>query len=156
MMDFVDYSFAAKGMTYRSSTKTGGVAIDGVNDAISTALPTWEAVDGPQGRIYTRNTFRSSQADLRAGTEQFYRDQVQPREPQCWGDASYYGASGSFVRQGIGNTDPRASGAGWLTATRVNQFAAPAADKAKVAAYAADWAADIDKPLTASVTSFAS
>lgn len=156
MMDFVDYSFAAKGMTYRSSTKPSGVPIDGVNDSISTALPTWEAVDGPQGRIYTRNTFRTSQGNLKAGTTHFYRNQALPREPQCWGDGSYYGASGSYVQRGIDNTDPRASGAAWLTGTRVNQFLAPAADKAKIPSYAADWAADVDAPLTATVSSFAS
>ncbi|MGN6692816.1 MAG: hypothetical protein ACTHN0_01450 [Aquihabitans sp.] len=156
MMDFIDYSSAAKGMTYRSSTKPGGVAIDGLNDSVSATLPTWEAVDGPQGRIYTRNTFRTSQASLKGGTTQFYRDQTMPREQQCWGDASYYGASGSFVQRGIDNTDPRASGAAWLTATRVNQFQSPAADKGKISAYAADWSADIDAPLTAAVSPFAS
>ena len=154
MMDFVDYSAAAKGMTYRSSTKTGGVAIDGVTDAVSTALPKWEAVDGPQGRIYTRNVFRSSQTDLQAGTTQFYRDQTLPHEPQCWGDSSYYGASGSFVQRGIANTDPRATPTAWLTATRTVQFLPPAADKAKIAPYAADWAADIDAPLTTTVAAF--
>jgi len=152
IMDFVDYSSAAKGMTYRSSTKPGGVVIDGVNDSISTVLPAWETVDGPQGRIYTRNTFTSSQANLGAATTHFYRDQSLPREEQCWGDSSFYGASGSYVQRGIDNTDPRTKPAAWLTATRINQFLPPAADKAKVAAYAGDWAADLDRPLTSSVT----
>lgn len=154
MMDFVDYSSAARGMTYRSSTKPGGVAIDGVNDAISTTLPRWEAVDGPQGRIYTRNVFSSSQSDLKAGTTQFYRDQSRPFDEQCWGDSAYYGASGSFVQRGIANTDPRSSPTAWLTGTRTTQFLAPATDKGKVAAYASDWAADVDAPLTTTVAPF--
>ena len=156
IMDFVDYSLAAKGMKYRSSTKPNGVTIDGLADTISTALPAWEAVDGPQGRIYSRNTFTSTQANLKAGTTQFYRDQGMPREPQCWGDATYLGASGSFVETGIGNTDPRSSPATTVTGRRTTQVLAPAADPSKIAAYASDWALDVDTPLTASVAPVAS
>ncbi|MCU1371896.1 MAG: hypothetical protein JWO77_3090 [Ilumatobacteraceae bacterium] len=156
IMDFVDFSSAAKGMTYRSSTKPGGVTIDGSSDSISTALPTWEAVDGPQGRIYLRNTFTTSQGDLKSGTTQFYRDQSLPRETQCWGDGSYFGAAGSYVQTAIGNTDPRSAPAATVTGRRTTQFLAPAADPSRVAAYAADWAKDIDAPLTSTVAPFPS
>ncbi|HWJ62819.1 MAG TPA: hypothetical protein VNS19_12700 [Acidimicrobiales bacterium] len=154
IMDFVDYSSAASGMTYRSSTVPNGVRIDGVADVVGTKLPRWEAVDGPQGRIYTRSTFTTSQSGLNAKTVGFYRDQRLPQEPQCWGDSSYFGASGSWVQAGIDNTDPRSTPTATVTGTRVNQFLPPAADKTKVAAYAADWAADVDAPLTVSVAAF--
>jgi hypothetical protein len=154
IMDFVDFSSAAKGMKYRSSTKPNGVTIDGSSDSISTALPSWEAVDGPQGRIYMRATFTTSQGNLRSGTTQFYRDQSMPREPQCWGDGSYYGAAGSYVQTAIGNTDPRSTPFATVTGKRTTQFLAPAADPSKVAPYAADWAADIDAPLTSTVAAF--
>ncbi|WP_421118070.1 hypothetical protein ACE2AJ_11760 [Aquihabitans daechungensis] len=154
IMDFVDFSAAAKGMKYRSSTKPNGVTIDGLPDAISTSLPAWEAVDGPQGRIYIRNTFTSSGTDLRAGTEQFHRDQTSPTEPQCWGDGSYFGAAGTYVKTGIPDTDPRSSSSVWVTGRRTSQFLAPAADPSKIAPYAADWAADIDAPLTTTVTPY--
>ena len=154
IMDFVDYSAAAQGMKYRSSTKPNGVTIDGLADTVSTALPAWEAVDGPQGRIYSRNTFTSSDANLKASTTQFYRDQTHPTESQCWGDGSYFGASGSYVQAGIGNTDPRNSPTATVTGRRITQFLAPAADKTKIASYAADWASDVDAPLTATAEAY--
>jgi hypothetical protein len=156
IMDFVDFSAAAQGMTYRSSTKPGGVAIDGRSDAISTNLPTWEAVDGPQGRIYLRTTFTSSQSNLGGATTEFYRDQKTPSDDQCWGDSSYFGATGSYVRTAIGNTDPRSTPTAWVTGRRVTQFLPPAADKRTIPSYAADWAADVDVPLAATVEAFPS
>lgn len=154
IMDFLDFSTAARSMTYRSSTVPRGVAIDGKDDPVSAALPTWEALDGPQGRVYTRTTFTSSQGTLAAGTTQFYRDQSWPSESQCWGDGSYYGASGTFIQTGIANTDPRSAPTATVTGRRVNQFLPPAADVSKVSAYAADWAADVGAPLTSTVSAY--
>jgi hypothetical protein len=154
IMDFLDYSAAASGMTYRSSTVPGGVLIDGHSDAVGSAVPTWEALNGPQGRVYTRSTTSSSQGNLAAGTTHFYRDLAAPAESQCWGDRSYYGASGTFIQTGIANTDPRSTPTVKLTGTRINQFLPPAADPSKVAAYAADWAADAGAPLTTTVSAY--
>lgn len=156
IMDFVDYSSAAVGMTYRSSTKPAGVPIDGVADAISTAVPTWEAIEGAQGRIFTRSTFTSSVSSLGANTTEFYRDKVSPvpSEPQCWGDGSFYAASGTHIRGGIPNTDPGASPTATLRATRVTQFAAPLADDSKITPYAADWSADLATPLKVTVSRY--
>ena len=36
------------------------VTIDGTNDAVPGGVPMWEAVDGPQGQIFTHSTFASS------------------------------------------------------------------------------------------------
>ncbi|CAN5451997.1 hypothetical protein BH10ACT1_BH10ACT1_30520 [soil metagenome] len=156
VMDFVDLSTAAKGMTYRSSTVPGGVKVDGVADVVSTDLPTWESVDGPQGQLFSRSTFTSTVAGLAAGTRQFYRDATTPatNEPQCWGDGSFIGATGPAVQTEIPDTDPRNGVPATVTSTRVTQFAAPAADKAKIAAAAADWSADLAAPLVATVSRY--
>jgi len=154
IMDYIDYSAAAVGMTYRSSAVPDGVTIDGVADPVGKALPSWEAVDGPQGRIFTHNAFTSSVASLAAGTEEFYRDDVAPSESQCWGDASYYGASGSWITTEIPNTDPATGPAETVQGTRITQFAAPASAPSEVAASAADWAADLDVPLTLAVSPY--
>ena len=86
-LDYIDYNSAASGMTYRSSTVPGGVTINGVNDAVpsTNALPTWEAVNGPQGTVF--NVWKLSASVPLGGTiDSFYRDQTSPTEPQCWGD----------------------------------------------------------------------
>lgn len=151
VMDFLDYSAAAQGMTYRSSTAPGGVTIDGTNDSVPNGVPTWEAVDGPQGQILTHSTLSTS-ASVTEG--QFYRDQSAPPEAQCWGDASFLGASGQSVISAIPNTDPRSQPFDTLSTVRVTQFGAPAADPSQIAARAADWAADVDTPLQATVTAY--
>lgn len=104
--------------------------------------------------MYTRSTFTSSLPDVAAGTTHFYRDQTSPTDPQCWGDGSYLGASGSFIQTGIANTDPRTPPAASLTGTRVTQFLVPAPDTSKIATLAADWASDVDVPLTVTVAPY--
>lgn len=80
---------------------------------------------------------------------------MAPPEAQCWGDASFYGASGSFVNAAIPNTDPRTTPTATVTGLRVTDFSAPAADKGAIAAASADWATDLDQPLTIAVTAYA-
>jgi hypothetical protein len=155
IMDFLDYSPAAQGMTYRSSTLPGGVTVDGVDDPVPAAVPTWEAVNGPQGRVYTHTSVDTTAGGIEAGTVEFYRDQATPTEEQCWGDGSYLGASGQSVQAAIPNTDPRTLPAATLTSRRVNLFAAPAADANAIPAAADDWAADLDTPIGVTVTAYA-
>jgi hypothetical protein len=154
IMDFLDLSAAASGMTYRSSAVPSGKAVDGADDAVGTTFPTWEAYDGAQGRIFTSNTFSTSVGGLAGATEEYYRDQATAAEAQCWGDASLYGASGAWIRKGIPSTDPIGSGAATLTAKRVTLFAAPAGAPSKVAPYAADWSADLKSPLKVTTTPY--
>jgi hypothetical protein len=155
VMDFLDYSAAAQGMTYRSSTVPDGVTIDGVPDSVPSAVPQWEAVDGPQGRVETRSWSTGDVAGVDAGTTQFYRDQSDPTDAQCWGDGSYFGASGSFVQAAIPNTDPRTTPFATLTSHRATRFGAPARDGDAVRASAADWAGDLTTPLTVTVSALA-
>lgn len=154
ILDYIDYSAAAKGMTYRSSTLTGGATVDGQNDSVSTKVPAWEAVDGSQGRIFSRNQFSSSAPGVKAGTKHLYRDQTSPPETQCWGDSSLYGASGLDIATPIPLTDPRSSGSATLQGRRVTEFGSPSADPSKVSTDAADWAANFDQPLTTTVSSY--
>lgn len=154
VMDFVDYSDAARGMTYRSSVHPDGVPIDGAADAISTARPEWEAVDGPQGRVYTRTWTVTDVPGLDAATVEFYRDQTTPTEGQCWGDGSYLGASGMWLQATIPNTDPRATPFATLTSHRLTQLARPAIDPANIPASAADWAEAAGTPLALTVTPY--
>lgn len=148
VMDFLDYSAAATGMTYRSSTVPAGVVIDGNADTVSTAVPAWEAVNGPQGQVFTRSTFATDVSTVSAGTQWFYRDQTSPPEQQCWGDGSFLGASGPSVTVALPNTDPRTTPFSSLTSRRTTQFAAPAANASAIPAAATDWADDLATPLT--------
>jgi len=154
IMDFLDYSAAAKTMTYRSSTRPGGVTIDGNADAVSAAVPTWEVVDGAQGQVLTRNTFTSDIAPGVLTSSWFYRDQTSPPEQQCWGDGSFLGASGANITGQIPNTDPSAGSHATLTARRTTEFRSPAADRSAIPGVAADWSEDIAQPLTTTITRY--
>jgi len=150
IMDFVDYSAAATGMKYASSTLPGGVTIDGVQDAVPNGIPTWESVSGGQGTIVT--TVRTDK-DFSTSEAQFYRDQQPAPEAQCWGDGAFLGASGQ-VLGAVPNTDPQAQSFSKLTSTRWVYFLPPApADAVRSTAEA--FAADGDVPLTVSVTPYA-
>ncbi len=152
IMDFIDYSAAATGMTYRSSTVPGGVTIDGNPDTVSTAIPTWEAVDGPQGQVLHSLVLTTDASGLTESP--FYRDQTSPPEAQCWGDGSFLGASGGDVTGGIPNTDPRTAGFATFTANRVTQFGPPAADPTTIPGTAGDWSADLLDPLTVTASTY--
>jgi hypothetical protein len=154
MMDFVDFSAAAQGMTYRSSTVPAGVTIDGVQDTVGTPVASWEAVDGPQGQVITTNRFVTSVAGLPAATTQFYRDQTSPPEAQCWGDSSFLGAAGAFIGATIPTTDPVDSGYATLQGRRTVLFAPPSTDPSLIPAVGAAVAAQVDNPLTVSVSAY--
>jgi hypothetical protein len=112
-------------------------------------------VDGAQGQVFTAGSVQTNVPGVVEGTVEFYRDQATPTDEQCWGDGSYYGASGSWVQVGIPNTDPRTPPFSTLTSQRVTQFAAPAADPSSIPAGARAWAADLVTPLALTVTPYA-
>ncbi len=154
IMDFLDYSAAAKGMTYRSSTTPNGVVIDGNADTVSTAVPTWEAVSGPQGQVLTRDTFTTDAPALAAGASWFYRDQTTPTDPQCWGDGSYLGASGANIVAAIPNTDPSSGAYNTVTGRRTTEFSAAPADPSTIAFAANEWSNQLATPLTTTVSRY--
>jgi len=108
VVDFLDYSAAASGMTYRDSLNTAGVRVDGTPDRLAPGLPAWSQVTGAQGTV----TVSYSHATDIAGLPMtgFYVDSLQPTEPQCTGDSASYGASGVAVTAGMTTTDPRQGG----------------------------------------------
>lgn len=154
VMDYLDLSAAAVGSTYRSSTVPGGVAVDGVLDAVGTAVPTWESFDGPQGTVLTTVEMTTDVPGLDAGVQWFQRDQAVPPEAQCWGDSAFYGAAGSNITGGIPNTDPRSSPSADLRVRRVVQFQGPVVDADLLPAAAATWSTQVRDGLDVSTAPY--
>lgn len=151
VLDYIDYSAAALGMTYASST-SGPVTVDGAQDAVSTEVPTWEGVRGAPGSIITTvriDTTIPGGDDVDAIADETYLDQETPGTAQCWGDAHLYGASGPGVNVAIPNTDPRTAGAHTLTTTRTVHYGGPKVTPADAAAIADQ----VDTPLQTTVAS---
>ena len=76
VMDFFDYSPAAIGMKYSNSVNPAGVTIDGVPDALTGGLPSWELVDGPQGSMAITTVLRTSYSPVT--TASYYLDDRGP------------------------------------------------------------------------------
>jgi hypothetical protein len=124
MMDFFDYSPAAKGMQYYNDLNRSGVTIDGLADAVGTGQIQWEMVNGPQGAMVISHAvstdvpgFAYSSYYLDAGT--------RPADRQCTGDKAAYGSSGTWITQGIPCTDPSKGCTNNLTSKRILSYEAP-------------------------------
>ncbi|MGB0119912.1 MAG: hypothetical protein WBP55_03025, partial [Solirubrobacterales bacterium] len=123
--DFImamDYSEAAYGMTYRSSTNPAGVTIDGQGGGTAgspdegtdgltlTGRMDWDQATGAQGSLTNVTRIDSDIPDLTFGS--YYQDNLEPPSNNdaiiCSGDSHAIGASGPRVTmQGRGsNTDP--------------------------------------------------
>lgn len=154
IMDYVDYSTDAIGMTYVNSANTAGVTIDGAADAISTTPPAWELVSGTQGSVMVAGqidtTIIPPGGTLDDVVDGFYRDELNSPVDQCWGDAHFLGASGLNFSVGIPNTDPTQATFARLDANRTVRFAPPGATTADATAFANNLAA----PLTPTVTPY--
>jgi hypothetical protein len=154
IMDYVDYSSAAVGMTYQSSAHPNGVPIDGAADAISGTVPTWELATGPQGSVMIAGEVDTSiipaGGSLDSVADTFYRDELNSTVDQCWGDPHFIGASGLSFVVAIPNTDPRATPFDTLHATRHVRFTAPGA----TATDAGTWSQGMETPLTTTVTPY--
>jgi len=153
VMDYLDLSAAATGMTYRTSTMPTPVTVDGSADSVPTGVAEWEAYDGPQGQVLTQQVFTSTAGPLT--TSSYYRDDAATAEAQCWGDSSLYGAAGAAITSSIPNTDPRNPPFDTLTGVRTTEFGSPAEDDGDIATDAADWAADLVTPLSLQITAYA-
>ena len=152
---YLDYSAAANGMTYRNSAVPSGVTIDGVPDpALETnqSGPTlgpvldWEQATGAQGTVTAVNRYVTDMPGIAVGS--FYQDDLTPTYSQCVGyaDTEAHGASGPALNNAGQNTDPTLPGLGTVysfTGTRTIFFDAPGGD----AAAAAGHAARVDAPL---------
>lgn len=154
VMDYLDYSDAALGMTYRSSVVPAGVTIDRVPDPVGTAMPDWEYVTGTQGSVLSKVQFATdipTPGGFVNAIDWHYKDQADSPDQQCWGDAHDTGAHGSWVVDAIPNTDPRATPSNSLAVTRTARFAAPDESNEDVAA----WSAQLDTQLRATITTYA-
>jgi hypothetical protein len=148
IMDFYDYSPAAAGMRYSSSSTPGGVTVDGVPDVVGAAAPTWEAVTGSQGALISTTSQETDIAGM--AVQSYYTDDTTPPFTQCTGDAFEYGASGTAITSAIPNTDPTLPGTvHHLTATRWNVYVPTRGDPT-----VARHVANLTTPVTVATTPF--
>ena len=148
---FLDYSPAAAGMTYRNSAQPSGVTIDGVPDpALETGNAlgppiTWEQATGTQGSVTLVSRLFTDLPEFVPGS--YYQDDsTSPATTQCGGyaDNQAWGASGPAFTSSGANTDPTLSGPVYsLTGVRTSFYDAPGA----TADLAALRSAQIDAPL---------
>jgi hypothetical protein len=146
IMDYMDYSPAATGMTYRNSLNTAGVLVDGSPDTVTSGLPTWEQLTGAQGTVTHVGTLATSFAKTATN---YYVDDSTPPVTQCTGDAFAYGQSGSYITSGLPNTDPGLGGTHTLRGTRVMYFDGPGGTAATAQTYADGIAAPLEISATA-------
>jgi hypothetical protein len=140
VMDFMDYSPAASGMTYRNSLNPAGVTIDGSPESITSGLPTWEQVTGPQGTVTHVGTLSAS---FTPSVTNYYLDDSTPPVTQCTGDAFAYGSSGAHVNGTVPCTDPAHGCTHTFVSTRTMYFDAPGGTAASAAAYQASVASPL-------------
>ena len=123
VMNFFDYSNAARGMKYSNSLNTAGVTIDGKPDTLTAGAQQWDKVDGSQGaltHVYTRSTTVSP-----ITTTNYYEDNDTNPTTQCTGDAVALGSSGLWITSGIPNTDPHLGTAATLVGTDTMFYESP-------------------------------
>ena len=123
IMDFMDYSPAASGMTYRNELNPGGVIVDGVPETPVAGASSWEQITGPQGTINQAAVLQTSWTP--ASITSYYLDSTTPSDRQCTGDGFAYGSSGSFLNSALPNTDPGYGGTATLHGVRAMYFESP-------------------------------
>lgn len=141
ILDYMDYSAAAAGMTYRNNQNPGGVVVDGRPDNVRVGPLDWESLQGAPGTMVTAYTLASNVPAL--SRTSFYDDAVASQYTQCTGDNSAYGASGTRITSFIPNTDPRLGSAATLMMRRQTVFGAPDLASAGIDVIVAD----LRKPL---------
>jgi hypothetical protein len=125
VMDLMDYSPAATGMSYYNDLNTGGVTVDGIPDTVTAGAGEWEMVTGAQGSVIIVHAFETDIPGFAATS--YYSDDSTPSVAQCTGDAFEYATSGAWVAQGIPNTDPSQGAFNVMTSRRTVYYQAPGA-----------------------------
>jgi hypothetical protein len=151
LRDWMDYSPAASGMTYRTDVSPAGVTIDGVPDALPTDEIKYQLVSGPQGSVVHTSRFATTIAVNPGDVKTFYRDTLTPPEAQCTGDAVEYGASGTQYDKDVPCTDPALNCTDSFTTTRRMTFLGPSTTTNQGNTIAAETAT----PLTTTAKAFA-
>jgi len=103
MLDLLDYSPEAAGMSYHDNNNPGGVLIDGQPDAVVTGRLYWQLVTGAQGSVVCLMDVLTN--GLGTVRDSYYIDSITPTEGNCTGDAYCYGESGFRINSIIWNTD---------------------------------------------------
>jgi hypothetical protein len=104
IMDFMDYSPDAAGMTYHNNHNLSGVTIDGVPDTVGAGTIEWELTAGAQGSLIIASRVDTDIPD--PSSTSYYLDDSTPPVTQYTGDAYAYGSSGMWMDHSIPNTDP--------------------------------------------------
>jgi hypothetical protein len=149
VVDFMDYSPDAAGMTYYNDLNTGGVSVDGVPDTVTPGEMTWEMVTGPQGTLVTAVSVTTDIPDF--DYTSYYSDDSTPPLTQCTGDDYEYGASGFREDETIPNTEPNVEPFSIFEAYRTIIYGPPGQDTS-YAEQCADW---ILNPLALSAAPYA-
>lgn len=155
---YIDYSAAASGMTYRNSAAPGGVTIDATPDPVVQTGTTpgapfvWEQTTGAQGTLSIITRAATNIPNIRIGS--YYEDSATPAASQCNGyadDTKAYGASGMAITNAGVNTDPTLEGmygpAYDFSGTRTIFYSGPGGD-ATLAQQRSD---QVDNPLRVSL-----
>jgi hypothetical protein len=148
VMSFWDWSAAAAGATYGSSTLASPVTIDGSPDTVSTAIPSWECIEGAQGDITLAAGYSGTYVPT---LEQVCVDDTTPPFSECWGDGDFYGAAGQAIVSGIPNTDPAL---GSFLTFQGNHVAAVWPTNMDMNAWAPVWAAQALQPMDVTITNY--
>lgn len=144
VMDFFDYSSDALGMTYQNNNMASSVAIDGVNDTISSGIVYTELVTGAPGSLVKLHAFTTDISPITITT--YYLDDATPSDTQCTGDAFAYGSSGNYITSTIPSTDAFLGGTASLSLTSTLYFEPPGLTMTD-AELRRSW---VDQPLTVS------
>jgi hypothetical protein len=116
-------------------------------------VPDWELVTGTPGSVFTtmrHTTDIPTPGGFDTAIDWLYRDEANPSESQCWGDAHHTGVHGSWVVEAIPNTDPESPPFNNLEVERTVRFAPPGLTVDEAAA----WSDQIDNPLVVGVTPY--
>ncbi|MEM1053918.1 MAG: T9SS type A sorting domain-containing protein [Bacteroidota bacterium] len=142
ILDVMDYSEAATGMTYRANTTPEGVVIDADPDSdVRGGSPLeWEVVSGAPGTLVIRHDIQTS-ANLTPTL--FWADNDVNPPIQCTGDEVALGQSGPWFDQSIPNTDPRLGSHADLVATRIMRLSPEPLPEAEVETLLAAMAAPL-------------
>ncbi len=157
LVEHLDFTTAATGMTYRSSETPDGRVIDGMPDTVSAKLPSWEVVSGTQGTmmftadIATTAAFPGGVAGV---ADQILFDDLNSPIEQCWGDNHFLGAAGFQIATDIPNTDPFRGPAKTFQINRAIRFGDAVGPAVDVGADAAAWSAQVRAPVQSTSSRF--
>ncbi len=155
IVEHLDFSAAASGMTYRSSTAPAGHLVDGTPDTVSATLPSWEVVSGTQGTMMFAADIKTSIAGgLSSVTDQILLDKLNSPIEQCWGDGHFLGAAGFEIATDLPNTDPFLGAAETFQIKRAVRFGGAVASAVDLGADASAWSAQVRQPVHSTASLF--